>query len=195
MFKYIGFGLPDDAFIRGPVPMTKREIRILALAALKLQPGQIIWDVGAGTGSLSVEAALSVPAGQVFAVERNGAAVALLQQNKEHFALENMVIVPGEAPEVLAGLPDPQRIIIGGSGGKLAEILHCCQERLTAGGIIVINVVTIENLSLALKFLNHRPFVEREGLYMQTARLEQLGSQDFFRAQNGVWILSARKEG
>lgn len=191
---YSGLGLPDTAFIRGQVPMTKREVRVLTLAQLRLQPGQVVWDVGAGTGSLSIEAALAVPSSQVFAIERNPEGVELLQQNSQHFGTDNLSVVAGEAPAALAALPQPQRVIVGGSGGQLAEILAYCGERLTPGGVLVVNVLTPQNMVRTLELLSARPFENRDGLYVQTARLKKLGREDYFQAQNGVWIISAQKE-
>ena len=191
---YSGLGLPDTAFIRGQVPMTKREVRVLTLAQLRLQPRQVVWDVGAGTGSLSIEAALSVPSSQVYAIERNPEGVELLQQNSQRFGTDNLSVVAGKAPVALSALPQPQRVIVGGSGGQLAEILAYCGERLTPGGVLVVNVLTPQNMVRTLELLSARPFTNRDGLYVQTARLKKLGREDYFQAQNGVWIISAQKE-
>ncbi|MCR3921060.1 MAG: precorrin-6Y C5,15-methyltransferase (decarboxylating) subunit CbiT [Firmicutes bacterium] len=187
-------GIPDDEFIRGKVPMTKREIRILTMAQLRLQQQQVVWDVGAGTGSLSVEAALITTGGKVYAIERNEAGIALIAENCQRFGVENITIVAGEAPAALRTLPTPQRIIVGGSGGQLAEILAHCGQRLAPGGFIVVNVLSPRNLVRTLQVLSNAPFCNRAGMYIQSAQLEKLGREDYFRAQNGVWIMSAQKE-
>ncbi|HZK25368.1 MAG TPA: precorrin-6Y C5,15-methyltransferase (decarboxylating) subunit CbiT [Oscillospiraceae bacterium] len=193
-WTYCGLGLPDTVFIRGRVPMTKREVRVLTLAQLRLQPGQVVWDVGAGTGSLAIEAALAVPSSQVYAIERNAEGVELLQQNSSRFGTDNLTVVAAEAPAALVSLPQPQRVIVGGSGGQLTEILTYCGEKLTPDGILVVNVVTPQNMVRTLERLSAEPFTNRDGLYVQASRLQKLGREDYFQAQNGVWIISAQKE-
>lgn len=138
-----GFGLPDDAFIRARVPMTKKEIRTLSLSHLRLSEKDVVYDIGAGTGSVSVEAALHVPKGTVYAVERGAEAVRLIRANREKFGLENLEVVEGTAPEAMAGLPPADAAFIGGSGGGLKEIVSL----VLAGNPearIVINSVTSE---------------------------------------------------
>jgi precorrin-6Y C5,15-methyltransferase (decarboxylating) CbiT subunit len=175
--------------------MTKREVRALTICAARLKPDLTVWDVGAGTGSLSVEAALFTPGGQVFAVEKKAAGLDLIARNRKRFGATNLMPVSGEAPDALAGLPDPHRILVGGSGGRLAEILKVCKQRLLPGGVIVVNVISPRNLTVVLDALHAPPFIHPEGVYLQASRLEKLGQEDVFRAQNGVWIISAEKEG
>ena len=110
-------GLPDEAFARGKVPMTKQEVRAAVLAKLGVQPGELLWDVGAGTGSVSVELALAAPRGRVYAVECDPEACALIRQNKEKFAVRNLTLVEGTAPAALENLPAPDAVFIGGTKG------------------------------------------------------------------------------
>jgi len=190
----VASGIPDSDFLRGPVPMTKEEVRALTIRYARLAPGMVVWDVGAGSGSLTVEAAQLVPGGCVVAVEREAAALALVQKNCRRFGVDNVRVVHGEAPEALSGLPQPDRVLVGGSGGRLQEILLCCGEMLAPGGIIVVNALTPATLSTALRCLSLPPFGALAGAQLQVSRLEKLGREYFFRAQNAVSILSARKE-
>lgn len=187
-------GIGDDEFIRGKVPMTKEEIRVLAICRAKLAPGQTVWDVGAGTGSLSVEAALFTPCGQVFAVEKNEEGIDLIHKNCARFNVEHVNVLRGNAPAVLMDLPAPDRVFVGGSGGKLKEILDLCAEKMVSGGMVVLTLILPRNLAAAMERLSQPPFVELDGIHIQASRLEMLGPERYFRATNGVWLLSAKKE-
>lgn len=192
-WPFVTPGLPDDLFCRNNVPMTKEEIRVLTLAKARLAPGQTLWDVGAGTGSLAVEAARLVFPGQVFAVERDEAALALLAANRRRWQVANMEIVPGEAPGALAGLPAPDRVLVGGSGGKLGAILEAAALRLQPGGIVVVNAVTHETLSNALSFFEEQGW-ETEAVTVQVTKLVPAGGHHLWRANNPVTIIRAQRE-
>jgi len=181
-------------FARGAVPMTKEEVRALTICRARLAPGQVIWDVGAGTGSLTVEAALLSPQGKVFAVEQKEEAVQLIRENCRRFDVTNVSVVLGRAPEALCDLPSPDRVIVGGSGGELPGILAFCAARLNPSGLVVVNAIAPATLTAALAVLGTHPFTELAGIQVQVSRLEQLGKEQFFRAQNAVWILCAQKE-
>ena len=197
MNKYWSYTVPgihDGAFTRGKVPMTKQEIRALAVCRAKLAPELTVWDVGAGTGSLTVEAALFTPGGQVFAVEKNEDGIDLIHKNCARFGVEQVTVVSGNAPEALEDLPAPHRVFVGGSGGKLREILDVCAEKMLPGGIVVLSLISPRNMAYALQRLAAAPFSELDGVYVQASRLDTLGQEQFFRATNGVWLLSAKKE-
>jgi len=194
LWPYLVPGIPDEAFERGSLPMTKREVRALTISAARLAPGLTVWDVGAGTGSLSVEAALFTPGGRVIAVEKNREGVLLIQKNSVRFGVSQIELIHGEAPQALIGLPAPERVLVGGSGGQLEEILAVCAKRLVVGGILVATIISPRNLVKVLDIFNAAPFSEPEGVFVQASRLERLGRENIFRAQNGVWIISARKE-
>lgn len=194
-WPYLVPGIPDEAFERGTLPMTKREVRALTISAARLMPSLTVWDVGAGTGSLSVEAALFTPGGRVIAVEKTAEGVLLIQKNSVRFGVSQIEPIHGEAPQALIGLPVPDRVLIGGSGGRLEEILALCAKLLVMGGILVATIIAPRNLVKVLDVLNAAPFSEPEGVFLQASRLEKLGRENIFRAQNGVWIISARKEG
>ena len=148
--------LADDEFLRGKVPMTKREVRILTMAELAAMPGDIVADIGAGTGSLSIEAARAVGDGTVYAVERNPEAVQLIRENARRFGLTNIVVEEQEAPAGLEQLPLLDGAIVGGSGGQLEAILDGLDARLRPGGRIVLNCITMQTLAAALGYLRQR---------------------------------------
>ena len=148
-------GLPDQTFFSfsdRPGLMTKREVRVLVLAELALQPGQIIWDIGAGTGSVAIEMARLVPQAKIYAIEKTALGSALIQQNSQRFQVDNVVSIHGSAPEILPSLPNPDRIFIGGSGGNLMQILDFCQTRLPPDCPLVLAFATLEHLNLALSW-------------------------------------------
>lgn len=146
-------GLPDSSFVSfddRPGLITKREVRILALGELALQAEQIVWDIGAGTGSVSIEMARLFPTSQIYAIEKSAAGFALISENATRFRVTNVIPVHGTAPTVLENLPVPDRIFIGGSGGNLLEVLSTCQSRLRSSGRIVLALATLEHLHSAI---------------------------------------------
>jgi len=185
-------GLPDELFIRGGVPMTKEEVRVITLAKARLAPGQIIWDIGAGTGSLSVEAALVAAGGVVYAVERLAEGVDLIEQNRAAFGLDNLTVVQGEAPAALVSLPDPDRVLIGGSGGGMVEIIQTAAARLKPGGRLVINAVTLETAAEALGTLK-KFFSQVEAVQVSIARTMRAGNRHLLKSLNPVTVISAEK--
>jgi precorrin-6Y C5,15-methyltransferase (decarboxylating) len=149
-------GIPDRLFLSfsdRPGLMTKREIRILALGELALQPGQNIWDIGAGTGSVAIEMARLNGSGSVYAIEKTSAGIALIQQNCQRFQCPQIIPIQGAAPDILESLPSPDRIFIGGSGGNLGPILDLCGQRLKDGGRMVLALATLEHLTRTLNWL------------------------------------------
>ena len=140
-------GLPDDAFeqrrpLRGQI--TKREVRAVSLYRLGLKQDSVVWDIGAGTGSVSIEASLVAHRGQVYAIERDESSLDLLRNNVANLAGGNVHIVTGEAPEALTDLPDPDSVFVGGSGGQLGSILEAVTQRLKTGGRVVVNLAALE---------------------------------------------------
>ena len=188
-------GLPDAAFVRGKVPMTKQEIRILTLVKAQIGPRDIVYDIGAGTGSLSIEAARLAPEGHVYAVERKEEAIRLIEANGERFGLENLSVIEAEAPAGLENLPLADAVLIGGSGGHLASILDCVAEKLREGGRLVLNCITVQTLAAALDYLHaHETVYRYEAVHVQVSRLRRVGPYDMADAQNPVYIITCTKE-
>jgi precorrin-6B C5,15-methyltransferase / cobalt-precorrin-6B C5,C15-methyltransferase len=149
-------GLPDRSFLSfadRPGLMTKREIRILVLGELALTPKAIVWDIGAGTGSVSIEIARLFPETQLYAIEQTAMGATLIEQNCRRFRVQNIQIICSKAPDGLVQLPHPDRVFIGGSGGNLAEILTVCGDRLAPDGAIVLALATLEHLSPVLDWV------------------------------------------
>lgn len=182
-------GLPDDAFLRAGAPMTKREVRAVSLAHLALRERDTVWDVGAGTGSVAVECAMLARRGRVFAVERDADACEGIRQNREKFGAWHLRVVEGEAPEALAGLPAPDRVFVGGSGGRLREILRLAREKNPAVRAVV-NAVTLETLTEALAALESEGYAGLETAQVLAARARPVGAYHMMTAQNPVFILS-----
>ncbi len=149
-------GLPDDAFEQrrpNKGQITKREVRAVSLYALGLRQDSVVWDIGAGTGSVSVEAALIANQGQVYSIERDTDSLPLLEANVARLGSENIHIVSGEAPGALEDLPSPDSVFVGGSGGNLSKILEYAVSRLNPSGAIVINLAVLERTQEAYRLL------------------------------------------
>lgn len=204
-------GLPDGAFAqRRPRDglITKMEVRAVSLARLALRPGDAVWDVGAGSGSVGIEAARLAPSVRVYAVERRPEDVERVRENAARFGAANLVAVRGEAPEALAALPDPDAVFVGGSGGRLGEILRAAAARLRRGGRLVCNLATLENLAEAERVLGELGW-ERDLILLNAARSRPLppaagdGAAAAVRerpltrlaALDPVFILAARRPG
>ena len=193
-WPYASSGIPDELFIRGDVPMTKQEVRAVALAKLRLTATDTVWDVGAGTGSVSIEAALVARAGSVWAVERNAAGVRLIRENADAFGCGNVHTVPGVAPEALAKLPVPDAVFVGGSAGELPSIVEAALEKNSQVRLCV-PCVTVETLTEACALLSGSRFKGFEACQVSAARAEAVGSHHLMKAQNPVFLVSARGAG
>lgn len=193
-WPYASSGIPDELFIRGDVPMTKQEVRAVALAKLRLAATDTVWDVGAGTGSVSIEAALVARAGSVWAVERNATGVRLIRENADAFGCGNVHAVPGVAPEALAKLPVPDAVLVGGSAGELPSIVEAALEKNSQVRLCV-PCVTVETLTEACALLSGSRFKGFEACQVSAARAEAVGSHHLMKAQNPVFLVSARGAG
>lgn len=192
-WPYTTPGIPDKLFVRDKTPLTKEEIRVLTLAKARLSEGQVVWDIGSGTGSLAIEVARLIGKGTVYAVEQDRETAEIIRENIRRFGLENIKVVVGRAPEVLVDLPIPQRVLIGGSGGLLSDIITLLEEKIPCGGRVVINAVTLETLVSALTALG--PPWQREIIQVSVARSTPCGRYQLMQALNPVWIIAAQKGG
>lgn len=194
--------MQDSAFIRGALPMTKSEIRAVSLAKLDLMPGAVFWDVGAGTGSVAVEAArqlyrmeaeimpLRREKSRVYAIEKEEEGVLLIEKNREKWVPHygQFSIIHGTAPEVLTSLPAPTHVFIGGSNGALSGIIQVVLEK-NPRARLVINAVTLETLSACIKLLHRFSFASYEIVQVAVTHLEPRGSYHMPRALNPVYII------
>ncbi len=191
------WGLTDDAFeqrrpLRGQI--TKREVRAVSLYSLGLRPDSIVWDIGAGTGSVSVEAAVIAYQGLIYAVERDDAGLALLERNVAEHSPGNVQIVPGLAPQILTELPDPDSVFVGGSGGKLAEILKAAARRLKTGGRIVVNLAALERTNETRQRLRGLGF-RAEITLVNAARSKEMSDGAVrLEALNPVFVITAWRD-
>ncbi len=193
-WPYATPGVPDELFERSGVPMTKREVRAVALARLALAEGDVAWDVGAGTGSVSVEMGRLVGSGTVYAVERDREAADLTRTNIARFGLENVEVRLGSAPEALKGLPAPDAVFVGGSGGCLAAILQAVLAANPAARVCV-PAVTVETLIAATDLLTGEGWGGFTLCQVSVARAQEAGSSHLMRPLSPIWLACARGAG
>lgn len=187
-------GIPDEAFIRGKVPMTKGEVRQVSLCSLRLQKDSVLYDIGSGTGSIAVEAAHLSKGIKVYAIEKKEEAVALLAQNKEKFQTANMEIIRGTAPEAFNGLEEPTHVFIGGSGGHLMEILEVLAAKKRRIRVVM-NAISLETVAEFKQVKERFSVCNFEMIQMQVSRYHELGSYYMPKAENPVMICSFDLQG
>lgn len=188
----IKFGLREDEIIHSRGLITKDEARAATIHKLRLPERGILWDIGAGSGSLSIETARLCPGLKVFAVEKDEEQIKNISANKEKFSVTNMEIINGLAPDALGGLPSPDRVIIGGSGGKIVEIIRTVGNRMQAG-IVVINAATLETLNKATDALREAHYAI-EVFQISVSKMKQLGDSHTFSAQNPIFVIKGEKQ-
>ena len=181
-------GLPDEAFERGDVPMTKQEVRAAVLAKLAVRPEDILWDVGAGTGSVSVELALAAPRGRVYAVECRPEGCALIKANREKFRTRNLVLVEGLAPAALSDLPAPDAVFIGGSKGSLAAIVDAALDK-NPDARICVSAIALESLSAAVAALTAKGRTVQVS-QIAVSRAKAVGGLHLMMAQNPIYLIT-----
>ncbi|ALA58020.1 bifunctional cobalt-precorrin-7 (C(5))-methyltransferase/cobalt-precorrin-6B (C(15))-methyltransferase [Nitrospira moscoviensis] len=187
--------LHEDAFAkRMPKKglITKREVRLLSLAAMGIRPDSVIWDIGAGSGSVSVEAALLAPEGRVYAIEVDQEGVEMCRENLRAHAVDNVRVIAGRAPEVLADLEPPDAVFVGGSKGSIEEIIDIVFDRLQPGGHLVVNAITLENAGETYQVLRRRGLVPEVTL-LQVSRAEPLAHYLRYEALNPIQIFAVSK--
>ncbi len=186
-------GIPDEEFATIKKLITKEEVRVVTLAKLKLRHDMCLWDIGAGSGSVSIEADHLLPNGRIYAVERNEQCLGFIKENLNKFNTRNVTLVASEAPEGLEDLPDPDRVFIGGSGGNLFDILEVIDARLPADGRVVINAITLETLTAATEYFDNAGY-NVEVTTINIARTRPLTEYKMFEAYNPVYIIVGVKE-
>lgn len=181
-------GMSDETFVRGKVPMTKEEIRILSVAKLQLTEDSIVYDVGAGTGSVSMECARLCTNGTVYAVERNPEGIALIRENSKKLRLSNVKAIEGLAPEALMDLPAPTHAFIGGSAGNMGEILDVLRAK-NPSVRIVINTIALESISEVMQLLKERGY-DADIVQISAAKSRVLGRYHMMTGLNPVYIIT-----
>lgn len=185
-------GFPDDAFIRGEVPMTKQEVRAAALAKLAVRPTDTLWDVGAGTGSVSVELALAAPRGHVYAVECAPDACALIRQNREKFHAYNLSLIEGTAPQALADLPAPAAVFIGGTKGSMTEVVDAALAK-NPNARLCISAIALETLSAAIAALAAHGQAA-EVTQLAVSRTRPAGKLHLLMANNPIFLITGERK-
>lgn len=189
-------GLPDGSFLSfpdRPSLITKREVRVLAIAELDLHENQTIWDIGAGTGSVAIEIARISTHSTVYAIEKTVIGHRLIKENCRRFAVNNIEAICGTAPEALAALPPPDRIFMGGSGGNLSAILDCCQIHACEQTVIVLAIATLETLEAALRWFRTHHW-STQLLQVQVARSVPIATLTRWQPLNPVTLIKASQK-
>jgi len=194
LWPYTTPGIPDELFERLPgIPMSQRETRLLLVAQLRLKPDSILWDIGAGTGTIPVETGLLCPHGRIVAIERDEEVASLIHRNCDRFEVGNVDVIEGNAPECLQAIPhSPQRVCIEG-GRSLKAILQQAWSYLEPQGRIVATAVSLESLYAISETLAELQALNVEVVQSVINRLETRGNQQFFAAVDPIFILSGEK--
>ncbi len=187
--EIVTHGIPDDAFVRGKVPMTKEEVRSVSVSKLRLTRGAVVYDIGSGTGSVAVECARAAARGRIFAVEWKEAAWKLIAENRRKFAVSNLEIVPGRAPEILAGLPAPTHAFIGGSGGSMKTILMTL-FRKNPEVRVVINCIALETVNEVLEAVREQRLEIEDITAVSITKSRPTGKYHMMPEQNPVTLLT-----
>ena len=185
--------MKDAEFLRGEqVPMTKEEVRLIVLERLNLRQATTLIDVGAGTGSVALEAAIRHPELHVIAIEKNPSALRLIEENRQRFDCQKVKIIAAEVPCPLDIQADA--IFIGGSGGNLTDIIDWALTRLTKTGRLVLSFILLDNLNTALTHLKKCAVAELECTQLQISQMTTLGNGFYFKPNNPTFIISCKKE-
>ncbi len=187
-------GMPEEAFSPERGLITKAEIRSVVLGKLELYPGQVLWDVGAGSGSVGLEASLLIGKGRVLAVENNPERAAGITANRDKFGVTNLEVICGRAPECLADLPSPDRVFVGGGGKALGDILREVLRRLRPGGKVALTAARLETLEEARRVLDSEDW-PGEVVQLQISRAQPLSGGTYLKALNPVWLITAAAPG
>lgn len=189
-YERVCLHISDEEFIRGKVPMTKEEVRTISLSKLKLTKNAVLYDVGAGTGSVSVEAALQSENIRVYAIEKNPKGIELIRQNSEKFQVDQITVVEGTAPDVLKDLETPTHVFIGGSDGNLKKILDCVLQK-NPKARIVLNAVSLETVKEVMGAIEDGRLKNAEIVQLSVSKSRTLGTHHMMLGQNPVYVISA----
>jgi precorrin-6Y C5,15-methyltransferase (decarboxylating) len=190
------FGNPDEFFKQSRPKrglLTTSEVRSIALGEMNLQPNSIVWDIGAGSGSVAIEAAQIAAAGRVYAIEMDPEDYGLMLENAKHFGVENLVGVLGEAPKAWEQLPDPHAIFVGGTGRAVASLVQACWSRLQPGGTLVVNMMSIENVSELQQYLMQQLGLEPELWMIQISKGTYQLEKHRFETSNPSFLMKVTK--
>jgi cobalt-precorrin-6B (C15)-methyltransferase len=195
MWKYKTPGIPDEFFERTEkVPITKEEVRVIQLSKARLTPGQTIFDIGCGSGSITIEASIQVEnTGKVIAIDYDSNAIELTKKNIEKFEVSNVSVIFGNAKEKISELGMADVIFIGGTGGDTKEIVELCQDKLKSGGRIVIGIILIETLYSVLDILDKLQFDSVDITQVTISKSKKTTKGTMMLARNPVTIISASK--
>ena len=194
LWPYKTPGIPDKLFERLPgIPLSKREVRILIISSLRMKPDSVLWDIGAGTGTIPVELGLLCPQGQIVAVERDDEVAKLIERNCDRFEVNNVSVIRGSAPECLEKIkPRPNLVCLEG-GKPIKDILKQTWKYLQPEGRIVATVNSLENLYIISEGLSELQARNIEVVQSAVNRLETRGIHQTFAAVNPMFILSGEK--
>ena len=195
MWKHRTPGIPDELFERvEDVPITKEEVRVIQISKARLSAGQTVYDVGCGSGSISVEAANQVgSSGKIFSIDIDPNAVELTKKNLEKFQISNVSVILGNALQKIGELPIADAIFIGGTGGETAEIVKLCESKLKQGGRIVIGTILVETLYSVLSIIEKLKFSSIDIIQVTISKSKKTSTGTMFLARNPVTIISATK--
>ncbi len=195
MWQHKTPGIPDELFERvEDVPITKEEVRVIQVSKARLSSGQTVYDVGCGSGSISIEAAHQVgSSGKVFSIDIDPNAVELTKKNLEKFQISNVSVILGNAMQKISELPIADAIFIGGTGGETAEIVKLCESKLKQGGRIVIGTILVETLYSVLNIIEKLSFSSVDIIQVTISKSKKTSTGTMFLARNPVTIISATK--
>lgn len=185
-------GMPETALSHEAGLITKAEVRAVVLAKLELAPGQVLWDVGAGCGSVSLEASLLMPGGSILAVEQVPKRADQIAANSKRLGVKNLEVICSKAPDCLSDLPAPDRVFIGGGGPQLESIISTVLKALKPGGRVVITATLLDTLQTARQALKQSGG-EIDICHLQVSRSRSLGESEYMQALNPVWVISGRQ--
>jgi len=195
MWKFKTPGIPDEEFERlEDVPITKEEVRVIQISKARLKPGYVVYDIGCGSGSISVEAAYQIESsGKIYAIDFDQKAIELTKKNLKKFEISNVTTILGNAKEKIPDLPQADAIFIGGTGGDTKEILELCNNKIKSGGRIIIGIILIETLFSVLELIKKLDFSSVDITQVTISKSRKTTTGTMMLARNPVTIISITK--